>query len=364
MILNLYKNSFIFLLLIFFFYSVTALYAQTPGRSLQETLSILSEDAAREYISPISSAFGADLNGGWFHKTPPAKILGFDLELGFVGMGAYFPQDKKSFSVDGAFRFNATEANKIIDMSGLNLNPIERNLLFGILTTESHDVNISGATVIGSSLDSLRISLPADTYAGLPMPATVVTLPVTGFGDLANINFLPLVAPQFSIGTVFGTQALFRYIPDVQLNEDLGKFQYFGFGIQHNPGVWMSNPLPIDFAGSFFTQTLKIGSLFRTTTTSYGLNISKRLGLSALNITPYAGFMYETANMEVTYEVVAENVPNPGETFREKVNFTIEGENRTRFTIGIGIRLLLFNINADYNFGRYNSFTAGLVFTI
>ena len=41
------------------------------------------------------------------------------------------------------------------------------------------------------------------------------------------------------------------------------------------------------------------------------------------------------------------------------VKFDIDGKNKSRLTLGATFRLGVFNINADYNFGKYNSYTAG-----
>ncbi|GAB4375523.1 MAG: hypothetical protein Kow0042_21020 [Calditrichia bacterium] len=327
--------------------------------SLEATLQKLSADAAKKYVSPISSAFGANLNGGWFHRAPDAKVFGLNFEIGLVGMGSFFPDDSKSFSTSGQFRFNENQARSIV--SGKGYGAAVEDELVEQITSEYFDVEISGATVVGDSKDSIRVVFPGKTFTvggqDYEVPTSTVTLPVAGFGDLADMNILPLFAPQLTIGTVYGTQLTFRYLPSIKLNDELGKLKYFGFGIQHNPGIWFANPLPLNVAASFYTQKLEIGSLFKTTTTSFGITASKQFGTNFLNLTPYAGFLLESANMEVTYDYI---VITPGGTYKEEVSIEIEGENKSRLTVGLSAKLLSFNLNADYNFGKYNSITAGL----
>jgi len=334
--------------------------------SLTQTLQNLSQDAARSYLNPISSAYGANLNAGWFHRAPKAKKFGFDLELGLVAMGSFFDQGSKSFASSGRFRFRKEEAAQLTE--NLNLTPEVQQALINEIISNDYTVSISGPTIIGSSTDSIQIAFSGQDIRfpnpNNPHQDTTVTinpntviLPVTGFKDLADIKFLPLLAPQFSIGTLFGTQATFRYLPTTRINNDLGDFSYFGFGIQHNPGVWLPIPLPFDIAMMYATQRLKIGSLFETTTNAFGLNISKELGVTGLNVTPYAGFMLESSEMCVTYDLVLDSPTGP---ITQKIDFKMEGENKTRATIGLSIRLLLININADYNFGKYNSASMGL----
>lgn len=332
-------------------------------RSLEETLQLLSADAAKKYVAPISSAFGADLNAGWFHRAPEAKVLGFNLEIGLVGMGSMFPDNAKTFSTSGTFKFNESEARQIV--SGLGYPPQIQDLLVQQLTSQYSSVSISGPTIIGSPDEYITVLFPGGNYSvngnTFTLPRTSVQLSVSGFKDLADMKLLPLAAPQISLGTVYGTQAVFRFLPDMELDEDLGKLKYFGFGIQHNPGVWLTNPLPLDIAASFFTQDLKIGDLFESKTTSFGINASKRFGYGMLNVTPYAGFMLESAKMNVKYDFVVETPVGPSS---ERVNFEVTGENKTRLTLGLNFRLGIVNLNADYNFAKYNSISAGLNFII
>jgi hypothetical protein len=53
-------------------------------------------------------------------------------------------------------------------------------------------------------------------------------------GLLEDLPALPLFAPQLTVGTIYGTQASFRFVPTYDVT-DLGDFKYFGFGLQHNP---------------------------------------------------------------------------------------------------------------------------------
>ncbi len=335
--------------------------AQDEERSLEETLQMLSEDAAKKYINPISSAFGANLNGAWFHRAPKPKKVGFDFEFGFVAMGSFFPDDATSFETTGEFRFSTNEANQLVAGQDDQVKPY----LVEQITSKTYTVGISGATVIGASDDYIKINFPGDQFTKDGQTFIVasqdIRTPVAGYGDLAESNVLPLAAPQLSIGTIFGTQATFRYLPDTELNDDLGTLKYFGFGIQHNPEIFFPNFLPVNVAASFFTQKLEVGDMFKTTTTAFGINVSRQFGPGIVNVTPYAGFMLESAKMEVTYDYI---VDTPTGQYTQQINFELEGENKSRFTLGLNIKLLIFNINADYNFGKYNSATAGVFFAI
>jgi len=346
------------------------------GEDLKETLQRLSEDAAKSYVRPVVSAFGSNLNGGWFHKAPPAKIFSLDLELGLKGMGTFFPEDReyKHFSTSGKFQFNSEQAREIVlNTIGLGLPQAEEDALVDQITDMEFTVGISGATIIGESDDYITINFSGgDITFTHPLGGTqtetvdpmVITLEgIGGLGDiLADISFLPFAAPQVGIGTILGTRAVFRYIPEIEIpgvdvTEDIGAFSWFGWGVQHNPGVFFPTPLPLDISVGFFKQTLKVGDIFEANTTAYGLTVSKQLGTGAFNITPYAGYLIEKSEMHFTYDFVVDD-----EEF--EIDFTLEGENKSRITLGLSLRLLLFNINADYNIGNYNSITVGFMFAI
>ena len=360
------------LLILFFVILITATsgYTQEEDGSLSNTLQELSADVAKRYVAPISSAFGSDLNAGWFHTVPEAKKFGFDLEFGLVGMGSFFPQEAKHFETSGQLRFSAQEAGLFADIALEDYTGLDKLILKSLLvqeiTSQYAEVDVSGATIIGSEFDSLTIFFPGGEYTvgseTYTVPPQLIKLGIVGIGGMADINVLPLFAPQLSLGTIYGTRLTLRYIPDIQINEELGSFRYFGFGLQHNPGLWFKHPLPFDIAASFYTQNLKFGNLLNTSTVAFGVNASKQLGLAALNVTPYVGFMVESATMEVSYDYIVE--VQPGQFEVEKVKFDIEGENNTRFTFGLSIRLLLINLNADYNVGQYNSVSVGLNFAI
>jgi len=382
----------IFTLAVFLFAVVPATFAQEDeedDKDLEGMLENLSRDAGSMYIAPIVSAFGSDLNGGWFHRASSRKIFSLDLEFGLVAMGTFYQDTDKNFSAVGEFRFNRDQAREII--GDVSLEPgyeMYRDLIEDALIEEiigmDIAVGISGATIIGSSEDNIEIEFKgkditiSNPLYGLPgeeetitlsVEPEVITLPVAGFGDfLEEISFLPFAAPQISVGTVLGTRAVFRYIPKITMpgtdyNEDMGEFNWFGYGLQHNPASWLPAPLPIDISAGFFKQTIKLGTLFQVKTTAFGFHASKRLGTRFFNVTPYAGFMLESSSMEFKYDFQVD-VPGQTEPQEQRIELEFEGENRNRIILGLSLRLLVFNINADYNIGKYNSVTVGFMLAI
>lgn len=344
---------------------IVAGFSVLQAATLDETLEDLSGDAASSYVNPIVSAFGSNLNGGWFHAAPKSKIFGLNVEFGMVFMASMFPDDDKYFDATGSFRFTEDQAEELTqDWSSI---PQLQDALINAIITQDFEVGISGPTIIGPEDESIDVVFPTQditvSYEVLGQTITeTVTIQqqaiTTGVGGLMeDFSMLPLGAPQLSIGTIYGTKAAFRYVPPMDV-VGVGEFNYFGFGIQHNPKAWLKVPLPIDICAAYFTQTMALGDYVTANATAFGLNASKTLGFSFLSITPYAGYMYEMSNMEFTYSYPLGEV-NGVELEPLDIKFDIDGKNTSRITLGTTLRLGVFNINADYNIAKYNSITAG-----
>jgi hypothetical protein len=340
---------------------------QNEDEGLEETMGKLAQDAARAYISPIVSGFGADLNSGWFHRAPWANMFGFDLEFGLVAMGAAMDDTHRRFTSEGSFRFNYDQADQLAAQAAQQSGaPQSQSAIRDAILAQDFGVNFSGPTIVGSKAESLSIAFPGKTInvngSDYLLGSSAFTLPVTGL--LENAKFVPLATPQLTFGTILGSQFTFRYLPEVEIDEKIGKFKYFGFGIQHNPMVWFGgeDALPFELSFGYFTQNLKIGSLMDASATSFGANTSIRLGWGFLNITPYAGFMIEKSKIIWAYEYSIET--SPGVSEMQKITFEAEGENSSRVVLGASIKVLLINVNVDVNFAKYKTLSAGVMIVI
>ncbi|MGA7159438.1 MAG: DUF6588 family protein [Bacteroidota bacterium] len=369
------------------FIAATTAYSQ----GLQETLQKVAGNAAVGYVSPITNGFGTDLNGGWFHKAPSATMFGFDLEFGIVAMGTPFKNADKTFDTNGDFRFDESQTGTLVDAAiappaandplAAQKNALRTSLTNKIANTD-FNIRINGPTVSGNqfvnnattpndqvtvTFSSRGITFPYTNPATgqtrdttLTIPAKVFPLGFGGVADIQKLSLLPLGAPQLSIGTIAGTQLTFRYLPSVN-SSGVGKFSYFGFGIAHNPGIWFPTPLPVDLSASFFTQTLKFDPYIVAKSTAFGVNVSKRFGPGALNVTPYAGFLVESSKLTFSYTPTATLAAG---AVAPPISFELDGANTSRLVLGLSFKLAFININADYDIAKYNSFTGGVMFII
>jgi hypothetical protein len=330
-----------------------------PQNDLQTVLQKLSKDAATAYVGPTVSAFGADLNSGWVHRVPKAKIFGIDIELGFVAMGTFFSNNNKTFSTSGTFRFNRDQAAQLVQ--GVNASQTIKNDLINQIVQQDITVGISGPTIVGAKSDTVKIAFQGATLksgtTSYVLPATNIATGVTGY--LENMPVFPLFAPQLTIGTFYGSSVAIRWVPTIKLSDKIGDFSYFGIGIQHNPAMWLPFPLPLEVSIGLFTQSMKLGTVFQSSATTFGIYGSKTFGPGAFNVTPYAGFSYESSSADVAYDFLIDTAV-PGVTTTQHVSFNLVGENSVRFMIGAAFKLGFISLNVDYNISNYNVASAGL----
>lgn len=323
------------------------------AQNLEETLQKITGNASKGYVAPISSSFGANLNTGWITGAPKATIFSFDLEIGFVGMATLFSDKHKSFSSKGNFRFNSSQAEQLIPS---NITGDQRTAIKNQIIIRDFSIEISGPTIVGSKMDSIKVIFPGAVIEGQTLAKKQIVLPVTGY--LEELPALPMFAPQLTFGTVYGTQLSLRYFPEIEIDKDLGKFKFFGFGIQHNPMMWIPFPLPLNVSVGYFRQNLEVGKIFKASSSIFGLYASKRFGPGALNIEPFAGLSFESSTIDVAYDV-AYDFPVIGPR-SSTIKYSLDGENNARFTVGANIKLALIGIRFDYNFAKYNSLSGSI----
>jgi hypothetical protein len=358
------KTNLILLILI-----VSAMISWLYADDLQSTMEQLSGTAGKFYVNPFSQSVAVDFNGGWFHKVPKAELFGWDLEFGVVGMGSLFNGNEKTFDTPNAkFRFTRDQAMQLT--SQYSGTPGYDALLDAIVQTD-FNVGIQGPTIIGDKYDeatganAIHVIIPATDVNylvyGIQQTATVPAQDYSlGVGGLlGDLPAMPLAAPQLTLGTIAGTQISLRYLPNTTLDAKIGLISYLGYGIQHNPAFWLPIKLPVDVAIAFFTQDLKVGDLAELTGTTVGMNIAKTFGYKMLSFSPYAGINAETATMKFHYNYEVQTAAGP---LNNHIAFQIDGKNSTRATFGLNFRLGLINLNFDYNLGKYQSATTGIMF--
>ncbi|MBI3587380.1 MAG: hypothetical protein HY088_09650, partial [Ignavibacteriales bacterium] len=291
-------------------------------------LSKVAGQNAVNYLTPLLSSWGADLNSGFYYSADLHGILGFDIGL---KASAVFVKDE-----DKVYDFIMPDQLKD-SKTGLTLSVLNGD----------YDKIIKGApTAVGT-----KTSIDVKGKKGLFLNQTIFTTP-PGY----DLKYVPLLVPQASIGLPLGLEVIGRFIPPTSVG-DAGKVNFIGFGLRHNIDQYI--PLiPVNISVHFMTQKLTLSDnndkkILSATGTAYGVEVSKSLAL----VTLYGGFQFEKSTWDI--EPYSFNNPESGSTIQIE-GFSVDGKNKSRFHGGLRFLLLFINIHADYSFSEHPVATAGV----
>ena len=282
----------------------TLLFLATTGYAqsdLEKTLQQFNATDVKGYIQPLADLFGANMNAGMFHS---AEIpTGFHLSLELVGMGSSVGDNQKNYTLNSPAGFNPA--------------------------------TFSTATMFGGKRDSVVDTKTSLKYFGI----------ADGF---VNTSIFPLGAPQLTIGNIYGTRAIIRFIATPSIKA-FPSATLWGLGLQHSISQYVP-AIPLDVAAHVFYSQFRFGDLVDFNGTSIGVEASK--SLSILRV--YGGLAWEKSNMEVKY--------TPTLLASPLVDITMNGANNFRATVGLGLHIVFFSVFADANFGSVTNFSAGIGF--
>ncbi len=275
--------------------------ASVAQAQLSDNLGALSGDNAKGYLSPLPKALSATLNSAVFQTGHVPKNT-FNLSVGVRLMGVGFSDDTRSYTPTAPPGFTPTET-------------------------------VQAPTVIGNTQ---AVSQNGQGGTTLYHPG--------GF----DISEFAVAVPQLSIGSVFGTRAVIRWISLDLGDSDLGKFEYVGYGAQHSVSQYFPG-LPVDLAAGFFAQSFELGdNLIKTDALMFNVTGSKRFGM----LEPYAAVGYDTFDMDVSYE----STSTPGNNIAIK----FDKESNAHLTLGIQALLGFTRLSAEVNVAAETGAAIGL----
>ena len=282
--------------------------AASASAQIEDQLSVYTGANATGYLQPLADAFGADLNASLFHSADIPRV-GFHFSLEFPIMGVIFSDDDRTFTA-------VTEGD---------FTPQQR---------------VEAPTVVG----------PGDAKVVTGTGGTRYAFP-GGF----DLNSFAIAVPQVRIGSVIGTEAVFRYFSINTGDAELGDLGLFGFGLRHSISQHLGPAFPVSIAGGFFWQKFKLGEnqegddLISVSAFTIGVQASKRFAV----FVPYTGFSYDTSSMDVSYISDASDD-------EEKIELDFDATKTAHWTIGMMIDLVYLRAFGEYNIASQSSFSFGL----
>ena len=270
------------------------------AQEIDQLVSKYTQENGAKFMQPLADAVGANFNSGLIHS---AKIreMGFQMYLGIVTTTAFISDKKKTFTAvpEGLFEPK---------------NPVEVPTLFG--PSENVVVNGDGGT----------------QYV---------------FPGGLNLRMLPLAMPQLTIGSVYGTDLTIRYFA-VNLGEDVGKLNLFGWGLRHNISQYFTD-IPVNLAAGIYNQYFMLGDIVDSKCWLFNVQSSYDLSI----FTFYGALGYENSTLDIKY-----TYDNNGEDTTQK--FNLKGSNNISFTAGVTFNLGPVKLNADYSLANQRVLTVGL----
>ena len=302
---------------------------------LGDALSTIGQQYADNYTQPVTDALGANLNAGLFRT---AEVGGegiipvIDLYVGVAGMGALTAGSKTTFQLS---------QDQIQTDNGRTLTITYPQ---GDLPTVFGEETSPGEAVISDN-DPLT-------------PDETVELPP----GLLNTPIAPLAIPQIGAGTVFGTDAQLRFLPETSIS-DYGSVSVFGLSVRHSISQYI--PLsPVNLAVQGTWQSLSLSGAEDSNNpgeivdaSGWALNAQVSKSVPVAPITFYGGLQYESFGVDVGYTFQTD-------AGTSTVTFDQDASNSVRALAGVSVTLALLQINVDYALSNNNTVTAGVGLTL
>lgn len=411
--------------LVFLFFAPIVLFAQQEPAD--EIAIQLTRDYSRElfdmngvpFSQPMVEATNTTSNARFYNRAwVPKKVdkpyfrISVNTMVGFVTdeMKEYVPSlPAEEFDLNDAGRYGTVDlfnqTFNITDTAGLVLY-FFKNLVYDGLEDGTIVLPEKTASILGFTDEDIYLN-DEDLQALAEQHPLWQFLPEEYQDDLleilddvpeffslpegGNIDQIVAPIPQVEIGSLFGTELLIRYIPRINLGENIGDFTFWGFGLRHSISQYFGEAPPFDMAiqAAYQGTNLKnsIGvteSQMESDATFYNLNLhaSKSIenwfdvyfgiGFESVDIT--ADFTYvlpqemqialglwQPGQTEPTEEYPGDNVPQTSKIVSDDQNF--------KLTLGLFKEFYDFGIYADFSirdFGvdNFNIFTFGLQYTI
>lgn len=280
----------------------SAVLSMQAQSDLENILKQYDSQQVKGYIQPLADLFGANMNAGLYHSAAIPNA-GFHLELSLIGMGSSVGDDQKTYTIN--------------------------------LPAGYPSATMKAPTVFGPKATSVT------------GPGGTTYKPSDGIIDA---SLFPLAVPQLTVGYVYGTMAMVRFITIPAIGDDkFPKTTLWGVGLRHSVSQYLMDA-PLDIAAGFFYSGFTLGDLVDMNGLSIGAQASK--SFSVLNL--YGGVAWEKSTMNLKY--------TPSSSSISAVDIDLDGDNNFRFTLGAGLKLGFLGIFADANFGSITNFSGGISF--
>ena len=326
-------------------FSVTSVNAQLFD-GIENILLTSTEDArilAEGYTAPIGKTLTYALNSGWATSAKTHKKLGFGLTIG--GAAPFVPDVDQVFTPTG--------------LTSLSVPSGSLSTVFG--KGGDQELNFSfSESVLGNEIE----------YEGkLSFPG--------GLKDELPLGTVPAPIVQASVGVVFDTDLLVRFIPTMEMQGST--FSLTGFGLKHNIMQYFGplDKLPLNV--SLLAAISKASFEYDLSDSTFGGNSTNRKmtfeadtftiqALASIDlpiISAFAGLGYNAGdsqfNMSGDYSIDYGITGIDPRILKDPISIASDASG-VMGIVGARLNLLFLKIFANYTIQEYNTLTAGISF--
>jgi hypothetical protein len=328
------------------FFSITRTNAQLFD-GIENILLTSTDDArilAEGYTAPLGKALTYALNSGWATSAKTHKKLGFGLAIG--GAAPFVPDGDQVFTPTGLTSLNVPSGSlpTVFGKGG------EQELYFTF-----------NESILGNEIE----------YQGkLFFPG--------GLKDELLLETIPAPFVQASVGVVFDTDLLVRFIPTMEIQGST--FSLTGFGLKHNIMQYFGplDKLPLNV--SVLAAISKASFEYDLSDSTFGGNSSNRKmtfeadtftiqALASIDlpvVSAFAGLGYNSGDSQfdvsgdysIPYTVSGINISR---VLEDPISIASEASG-VMGIVGARLNLLFLKIFANYTIQEYNTLTAGISF--
>jgi hypothetical protein len=325
--------------------SVTSVNAQLFD-GIENILLTSTEDArilAEGYTAPIGKTLTYALNSGWATSAKTHKKLGFGLTIG--GAAPFVPDVDQVFTPTG--------------LTSLSVPSGSLSTVFGERGDQELNFSFS-ESVLGNEIE----------YEGkLSFPG--------GLKDELSLGTVPAPIVQASVGVVFDTDLLVRFIPTMEMQGST--FSLMGFGLKHNIMQYFGplDKLPLNV--SVLAAISKASFEYDLSDSTFGGNSTNRKmtfeadtftiqALASIDlpiISAFAGLGYNAGDSQ--FNVSGDYSIDYGITgigpriLKDPISIASDASG-VMGIVGARLNLLFVKIFTNYTIQEYNTLTAGISF--
>ena len=295
---------------------------------------------ANAFTKPVSDALIYSLANGWYNTAQAKKFGRF--EISFIGGVSQIGSNSTSFTL------NENDYNFLRFQSGASTQQV--GTIFG-----QNDPGVFMNIIEDGEIEG-TIELPQ------------------GLGS-SNLEYLPNIMLQGSIGLPLNTELKVRYLPQIETNDV--DVQFYGLGLQHEFSEWIPVLKESPLALSGFVGFNRLSGEFRVSGESDIVSSSNQAltldvdswHYAALVSTKYKIFNFYGSLGAVSgsadtrllgeYEVDNGSSDVEGSTLVDPLHLstTVDG---FRATIGAKLSLAFFRLNIDYSIQEFNTLMVGV----